>query len=137
MIAATDSIPLIASSIMSKKIAAGANKLVLEVTCGKGAFMKDLETAMELSYIMKHLGELAKIETICVITNMDQPIGKMIGNSLEVEEAKEALNGKMEDDVKEVVLEIASYIIKLSGLGEDLEENKKRVIENIENRKSI
>ena len=137
VIAATDSIPLIASSIMSKKIAAGANKLVLEVTCGKGAFMRELETAIELSQIMKKLGELANIETICIITNMDQPIGRNIGNSLEVEEAKAALKGNMEEDVKEVVLEVASYIIKLAGLGEDLDENKRKVIESIENRKRI
>lgn len=63
---------------MSKKIAAGANKLVLEVTCGKGAFMKDEASAEELSKIMKKLGELAGIETVCLITNMNQPIGKMI-----------------------------------------------------------
>lgn len=74
----TDSIPLIASSIMSKKIASGAKKLVLEVTCGKGAFMQDEEKAIELSNIMKNLGSLAGIETVCVITNMDQPIGKTI-----------------------------------------------------------
>lgn len=137
VIAATESIPLIASSIMSKKIAAGANKLVLEVTCGKGAFMENEEEAKKLSLIMKEIGKLAGIETVCIITNMNQPIGKAIGNSLEVREAKDALNGKMEEDVKILVLEIASYIIKLAGLGDDIEENKKRVIENIENRKSI
>lgn len=76
--ATTESIPLIASSIMSKKIAAGANKLVLEVTFGKGAFMKDLERAKELSQIMKKIGELAGIETVCAITNMNQPVGKNI-----------------------------------------------------------
>ena len=90
--ATTESIPLIASSIMSKKIAAGANKLVLEVTCGKGAFMKDKTHAKELSRIMKKIGELANIETVCVLTNMNQPVGKCIGNSLEIEEAKDALN---------------------------------------------
>lgn len=78
VISATDSIPLIASSIMSKKIAAGANKLVLEVTSGKGAFMKDKSQAEELSNIMKNLGELSGIETVCIITNMDQPMGRMI-----------------------------------------------------------
>lgn len=76
VIACTDSIPLIASSIMSKKIASGANKLVLEVTCGKGAFMKDKAEAENLSNIMKSLGDLSGIETKCAITNMDQPIRK-------------------------------------------------------------
>lgn len=114
--ATTDSIPLIASSIMSKKIASGANKLVLEVTTGKGAFMKEQNQAEQLSKIMKKLGELAGIETICLITNMNQPIGKMIGNSLEIEETKNALNGQIEEDVKNIVLEISAYILKLAGL---------------------
>ena len=122
---------------MSKKIAAGANKLVLEVTCGKGAFMKDKKSAEELSSVMKKLGELSGIETVCLITNMDQPIGKAIGNSLEIEEAKNALQGYMEDDVKEIVLEIVAYILKLAGKGDNIEENKKKAIENIENRKSL
>ena len=78
VIAATDSIPLIASSIMSKKIASGAKKLVLEVTCGSGAFMKDQKMAEELSNVMKKLGELANIDTTCIITNMQQPIGKAV-----------------------------------------------------------
>ena len=131
-IACTDSIPLIASSIMSKKIAAGANKLVLEVTCGSGAFMKNQEEAEELSTLMKKIGELAGIETICVVTNMDQPIGKAVGNSLEIEEATDALKGKMEEDVKQVVLTIASYIIKLAGQGDNLEENKEKILEKIQ-----
>ena len=131
-IACTDSIPLIASSIMSKKIAAGANKLVLEVTCGSGAFMKSQEEAEELSTLMKKIGELAGIETICVVTNMDQPIGKAVGNSLEIEEAVKALKGKMEEDVKQVVLTIASYIIKLAGQGDNLEENKEKILEKIQ-----
>lgn len=122
---------------MSKKIAAGANKLVLEVTCGKGAFMKDKKSAEELSSVMKKLGELSGIETVCLITNMDQPIGKAIGNSLEIEEAKNALQGYMEDDVKEIVLEIVAYILKLARKGDNIEENKKKAIENIENRKSL
>ena len=74
--ATTESIPLIASSIMSKKIAAGAKKIVLEVTFGKGAFMKTEERARELSVIMKKIGELAGIDTVCVITNMNEPVRK-------------------------------------------------------------
>jgi len=135
-IACTESIPLIASSIMSKKIAAGANKLVLEVTCGKGAFMKTKEDAENLSKVMSEIGRLAGIETVCVITNMDQPIGKNVGNSLEVEEAIKALNGEMEEDVREVVLCISSYIMKMAGIGDNLEENKKEVLKNIENKKA-
>lgn len=117
---------------MSKKIASGAKKLVLEVTCGKGAFMEDREKAKKLSLIMKKLGELAGIETVCIITNMDQPIGKMIGNSLEIEEAKNVLNGNMEEDIKEIVLEIVAYMLKLAGKGENIEENKKKGLESIQ-----
>ncbi len=118
-------------------MAAGANKLVLEVTCGKGAFMKNRKKAEELSKIMKEIGKLSGIETNCVITNMDEPIGKTIGNSLEIEETVQALKGNMEEDVKEIVLELASRILKLAGVGENLEENKKKAITNIENRQSI
>ncbi len=132
-IACTDSIPLIASSIMSKKIAAGANKLVLEVTCGSGAFMKEEKEAEELSRLMKKIGELAGIETICVMTNMNQPIGRAVGNSLEIEETVESLKGNIAEDVKQVVLTIAGYILKLAGYGEDLNENKKRAWEKIQN----
>jgi len=137
VIAATESIPLIASSIMSKKMAAGSNKLVLEVTCGNGAFMKDIDKAKALSKIMKEIGALAGIETVCIITNMDQPIGRSIGNSLEIEEAQRALKGDMQNDVKEVVLEIVAYILKLAGEGDNLEENKRIALREIENRKGI
>ncbi len=125
--------PLIASSIMSKKIAAGANKIVLDVTVGSGAFMKTKEEAAELSHIMKNIGDLANKETVCVLTNMDEPVGYAVGNSLEIVEVVECLKGNMPEDVKEIILTIGSYIIKLSGNGDNLEENKQRIIEQIEN----
>ena len=136
VIACVDNIPLIASSIMSKKIAAGANKLVLEVTCGSGAFMKTQEEAEKLSYVMTKIGELAGIEIVCVITNMDEPIGRNVGNSLEIEEAVKALKGNMEEDVQEIVLTISAYILKLAGISNDIEENKKKVLENIKSGKA-
>lgn len=123
-ISCTDSIPLIASSIMSKKIAAGANKVVLDVTCGSGAFMKNKEEAVKLSKVMKQIGELAGKETICIITNMNEPLGNTVGNSLEMIETINSLKGNMPEDVKEVVLELGSYILKLAGKGEDIEKNK-------------
>jgi len=126
-IACTDNIPLIASSIMSKKIAAGASKIVLDVTCGNGAFMKTKEEAIKLSKVMKQIGELAGKETICIITSMEEPLGYSIGNTLEVVEAIEALKGNMKEDVKEVVLELGSYMLKLAGKGDDIEENKKKI----------
>ena len=135
-ISCTDNIPLISSSIMSKKIAAGANKIVLDVTCGSGAFMKNKEQAIKLSETMNRIGKLAGKETVCVLTNMDQPLGKSVGNNLEVIEAIKALKGYMEEDVKDVVLELASYMIKLAGFGEDILENKQRILENIQNGKA-
>lgn len=132
-ISATESIALIASSIMSKKIAAGADKIVLDVTYGSGAFMKTKEKAKELSDVMTRIGELAGRETVCIITPMEQPLGKNVGNILEVIEAVEFLKGNMEKDVQEVVLELGSNMIKLAGRGNNIEENKQRMLENIVN----
>ena len=126
-ISCTDNIPLIASSIMSKKIAAGASKIVLDVTCGNGAFMKTKEEAINLSKVMKQIGELVGKETICVITSMEEPLGYSVGNTLEVIEAIEALKGNMQDDVKEVILTLGSYILKLAGKGDNIEENKIKI----------
>lgn len=131
VIACTESIPLIASSIMSKKIAAGANKIVLDVTCGNGAFMHNIEDARKLAIAMKEIGKLANKETICIITNMSEPLGYAVGNNLEVIEAIECLNGNMPEDVKEVVLELGAYMIKLAGKGNNIKENKQRIEEVI------
>ena len=130
------SMPLIASSIMSKKIAAGANKIVLDVTVGSGAFMKNKENAIELSNIMKDIGNLANRETVCVLTNMNEPVGHAVGNTLEIIETIECLKGNIPEDIKEIITTIGSYIIKLSGKSDDLEENKKMILENIENGKA-
>ena len=135
-IACVDNIPLIASSIMSKKIASGANKIVLEVTVGSGAFMKTIEKAEELAKMMIRIGKLANKETVCILTNMNEPIGHSIGNTLEVIEAIEALNGNMDEDVKDVVLELGAYMIKLAGKGNNIEINKKNMLENINNKKA-
>lgn len=132
-ISCTDSIPLIASSIMSKKIAAGANKIVLDVTCGSGAFMKEYEQAEKLANAMNKIGKLAGKETICVMTNMEEPLGYAVGNNLEVIEAIKFLKGDMIQDVKEVVLELGAYMIKLAGLGDSIEENKERILGKITN----
>lgn len=136
-ISATESIPLIASSIMSKKIAAGANKIVLDVTCGSGAFMKEFSEAEKLAITMKKIGELANKETVCVITNMDEPLGRAVGNSLEVIEAIEALKGNIREDVQEVIQTLGAYMIKLAGKGENIEENKQKVLEQIQNGKAF
>ena len=133
----TESIPLIASSIMSKKIAAGANKIVLDVTYGSGAFMKTKERAEKLADEMIEIGKLAGRETIAILTPMEEPLGKNVGNTLEVVEAIEALNGSIKNDLKEVVLELGSNMLKLAGKGNNLEENKRKMIENIRNGKAL
>ena len=135
-IACVESIPLIASSIMSKKIASGADKIVIDVTVGKGAFMKTIDDAKKLARELIKIGKSAGKETICILTSMDEPLGFAVGNSLEVIESINFLNGKMPNDLKEVVLELGSYMIKLAGLGDDLEENKKNMLDNINNGKA-
>ena len=93
--------------------------------------MKDIKDAEELSRTMINIGKLANKETVCVITNMDQPLGSMVGNTLEIIEAIEALKGNMQEDVRNVVLELGAYILKLDGKGNDIEENKKAIEEYI------
>lgn len=136
-IAATESIPLISSSIMSKKIAAGANKIVLDVTCGSGAFMKDLSQAVKLAETMKKIGELAQKETVCIITSMEEPLGEAVGNSLEVIEAVQALQGNMTEDVREVVLTLGAYMMKLASKGNDIEGNKQEMLTQIQNGEAL
>lgn len=135
-ISCVENIPLIASSIMSKKIASGANKIVLDVTVGKGAFMKTEENAKKLSELMIKIGKLADREVVCVLTKMDEPLGYAVGNTLEVKEAIRFLKGYMPKDLKDIVFELGANMIKLSGLGEDLEENKLKIQENIKNGKA-
>lgn len=113
--ATVDSIPLIASSIMSKKIAGGAKALVLDVTCGSGAFMKTKERAEELAKAMISIGKLAGIKTVVVISDMDQPLGRTCGNTLEMQEVMETLTGKGAPDVIKVVCTIAVNSIRLAG----------------------
>ena len=135
-IACTNSTPLIASSIMSKKIAAGAGSIVLDVTCGKGAFMKTPEDARKLAKLMALIGKLANRETICILTDMNEPLGYSVGNTLEVVEAIHALKGNMADDVKDVVLNMCIQMMNLSGLYPNALENKYKVMEVIENGKA-
>lgn len=100
---------------------------------GNGAFMKNLSQAKELAQTMKKIGKLANKETVCVITSMEEPLGEAVGNSLEVIEAINFLKGKMQDDVKEVVLTLGAYMIKLAGKGNNIEENKQKMLEQVRN----
>ena len=99
--------------------------------------MKTLEDAKKLAETMEKIGKLSNRETIAVITDMNEPLGKTVGNTLEVIESIEALNGKIEKDVEEVVLLLGSNMMKLAGLGENIEENKNRIKENIRNGKAL
>ena len=135
-ISCVESIPLIASSIMSKKIASGAQKIVLDVTVGSGAFMKNRKDAEKLAKEMISIGKLADRQTVCILTNMDEPLGYNIGNLLEVEEAVKALKGDIPEDLEEVVLELGAYMLKLAGIEKDIEKAKKLLMKNIENGKA-
>ena len=128
--ATVDSIPLIASSIMSKKLAAGSDKIVLDVTVGSGAFMKNKENAVQLAEKMVAIGNGAGKKTVAILTNMDVPLGKMVGNNLEVVEAIETLKGRGPEDLIAVVVEIASTMLYLAQIGtkEECMKKVKRVI---------
>ena len=127
-----ESIPLIASSIMSKKIALGAKKLVLDVKVGSGALIKNIKDATPLANIMISIGKQNGIEVVCILTNMDIPLGTNIGNSLEVEEAIKILKDHHKSNLTDLCIAISSEMVSL-GLNISLEEAKSKVIEHLDN----
>ena len=126
-----ESLALIASSIMSKKIASGANKLVMDIKVGTGALIKNLKDAEKLSNLMIKIGSSHNIEVVCLLTNMDIPLGNNIGNALEVKEAIDILKNNSQGDLREICIELSSYMVSL-GLNLSYEEAKKTVLNHLE-----
>jgi len=129
--ATVDSLPLIASSIMSKKIATGANALVLDVKCGRGTFTTSLEESIELANIMVNIGKRAGLRTTAVVSKMDQPLGYAIGNSLELIEAIDALSGRGPTDLMDLSMEIASRLVVMADKAITQSEARRKLYETI------
>jgi pyrimidine-nucleoside phosphorylase len=129
--ATVDNVSLIAASIMSKKIAGGADAIVLDVKVGDGAFMKTLDAARELARVMIELGRRAGRETMCVLTDMDQPLGRAVGNALEIREAVATITGQGPDDFTELVLDSVAHLLALSDLGVDEREGRRLAVDAV------
>lgn len=131
--ATVDTIPLIASSVMSKKIAAGADAILLDVTVGEGAFMKTVDEARELAQTMVDLGKAVGRKTVAVITDMSQPLGRAIGNRLEILEAIEILQGKGREDISHFICELAQIMLGLA----DVEKTVEEIRQHLENGQAL
>jgi len=131
--ATVDTIPLIASSVMSKKIAAGADAILLDVTVGEGAFMKTVDEARELAQTMVDLGKAVGRKTVAAITDMSQPLGRAIGNRLEILEAIEILQGKGREDISHFICELAQIMLSLA----DVEKTVEEVRQHLENGQAL
>ncbi|WP_138417579.1 pyrimidine-nucleoside phosphorylase [Aquibacillus sediminis] len=135
--ATVNSIPLIASSIMSKKIASGSDAIVLDVKTGSGAFMKELDGAKELAQAMVQIGNGAGRNTIAVISDMNQPLGFAIGNALEVKEAIDTLRGNGPEDLQELCLTLGSQMVYLAGEAKSIEEARQKLEDVMQSGKAI
>lgn len=135
--ATVDSIPLIASSIMSKKIASGADGIVLDVKVGRGAFMKDIESAKKLANLMVEIGNSVGRKTIAHVTNMDEPLGLAIGNSLEVVEAIDVLKGNGSKDLIDVCMVLGADMLTIAGVAKDTDEAKMMMEEALTSGKAL
>lgn len=135
--ATVDSIPLIAGSIMSKKIASGTDALVLDVKTGSGAFMKEEAKAKKLAQAMVEIGKNVGMQCMAVISDMDQPLGETIGNSLEIEESIDILKGKGPKDITELILTLGSQMVVLANKAKTLERAREMLFEVIDNGKAL
>ena len=134
--ATVESIPLIASSIMSKKIASGAKNLVLDIKVGSGAFMKNVDDATKLGQTMVNIGKNSSINTVAILSNMNEPLGNNIGNNLEVLEAIEVLKGNGPKDLKDICIELATYMVSITK-NITYEEAKTKVTEVLNSGKAL
>lgn len=135
-VACNDSIPLIAASLLSLKLATGSNKIAFDITCGKGTYLKTKDEAKRLAKLLVKLGKKLDKDIGCVITTMDEPLGYAIGDTLEIIETINSLKGKMPQDVGDVVVALGSVILKLAGYGEDLNKNAGTIREVIQSGKA-
>ena len=132
-----ESIPLIASSIMSKKLASGTDSLVFDVKCGNGAFMRDKAQAEKLAKTLLAIGKQHGNECVAVVTNMNQPLGNTVGNSLEIMESIDILKGKGPKDTTELTLVLGSHMLVLAHLADNLQDARQMLAENIKNGKGL
>lgn len=135
--ATVDNMSLIASSIMSKKLAAGTDAIVLDVTCGSGAFMKTVEDANILADKMVRIGNSSGVKTVAVVSNMDEPLGYAVGNSLEVIEAINCLNGNGPDDLLEICLTLGSYMVVLANKAPDIKTAREMLYKTIKDKTAL
>ena len=135
--ATVDSIPLIAASIMSKKLAAGCDGIVLDVKTGRGAFMQKYEDALKLAGTMVEIGEGAGKRVVALISNMEQPLGHAIGNVIEVKEAIDTLGGKGPSDLTELVTELGAEMLLISGIVSARKDAKSVIVQNLQNQRGL
>lgn len=130
-VACGDSLPIIAASLMSLKLASGSNKIVFDITCGNGTYIKTREDARRLAKLLKRLGVLLHKDVASVITSMDEPLGYSVGNILEIKETLECLQGRMTQDIGDVVVSLGRVILELSTNVKDKVQNERTIIETI------